>query len=69
LQLNFFQQPLEQKMEFFNAIMDLTLAQIFVIGATILVMFSGPSLLNDEGDDNSDYENASWNPASVNYKK
>lgn len=56
-------------MEFLNAIMDLTLGQLFVAGAALLVIFSGPSLNTDEEDDNSDYENATWNPGSVNYKE
>jgi hypothetical protein len=32
-------------------------------------MFSGSSVVSDEEEDNSDYENASWNPASVNYNE
>jgi len=58
---------MEQKMDFVYAILDLTFAQLFVVGAIILLMFSGPTVITEEEDDNSDYENASWNPASVNY--
>jgi hypothetical protein len=60
-------KPMEQKMDFLHAILDLTFAQLFVAGAIILLMFSGPTVITEEEDDNSDYENASWNPASVNY--
>jgi hypothetical protein len=56
-------------MEFLNAIMDLTFAQLFVAGAVLLVIFGSPSVSTDEEDDNSDYENATWNPGSVNYKE
>lgn len=57
-------------MDFLYAILDLTFAQLFVAGAIILLMFSGPTVITDEEeDDNSDYENASWNPASVNYNE
>lgn len=53
-------------MEFLSAIMDLSLGQLFVAGATLLLIFGDNSAVTEE-DDNSDYENASWNPASVNY--
>jgi hypothetical protein len=62
-------KPMEQKMDFLYAILDLTFAQLFVAGAIILLMFSGPTVVTEEEDDNSDYENASWNPASVNYNE
>jgi hypothetical protein len=57
-------------MEFITAIMDLSLAQIFVAGATLLIIFGDNSaVIEEEDDDNSDYENASWNPSSVNYNE
>jgi hypothetical protein len=57
-------------MEFITAIMDLSLAQIFVAGATLLIIFGDDStVIEEEKDDNSDYENASWNPSSVNYNE
>lgn len=56
-------------MEFFNALKDLTFAQWFVGCAVLLVIFGGSSVSIDEEDDNSDYDNASWNPASVNYNE
>jgi hypothetical protein len=57
-------------MEFITAIMDLFLAQIFVAGATLLIIFGDNSaVIEEEEDDNSDYENASWNPSSVNYNE
>ena len=57
-------------MEFITAIMDLSLAQIFVAGATLLIIFGGNSaVIEEEEDGNSDYENASWNPSSVNYNE
>jgi hypothetical protein len=55
-------------MEFLNAILDLSLAQIFVAGATLLIIFGDNSVVIEE-EDNSDYENASWNPSSVNYNE
>ncbi len=56
-------------MEFLTAVMDLSLAQIFVAGATLLIIFGDNSAVIEEEDDNSDYENASWNPSSVNYNE
>lgn len=57
-------------MEFITAIMDLSLAQIFVAGATLLIIFGDNSaVIEEEEDSNSDYENASWNPSSVNYNE
>jgi hypothetical protein len=56
-------------MEFITAIMDLSLAQILVAGATLLIIFGDSSAVIEEEDDNSDYENASWNPSSVNYNE
>lgn len=56
-------------MEFLNALKGLTFAQWFVGCAVLLVIFSGSSVIIEEDDDNSDYENASWNPASVNYNE
>jgi hypothetical protein len=58
-------------MEFLTAIMDLSLAQIFVAGATLLIIFGDNSAVieEEEEEDNSDYENASWNPSSVNYNE
>ncbi|GAA0431921.1 hypothetical protein ACFOY5_20615 [Massilia aurea] len=57
-------------MEFITAIMDLSLAQIFVAGATLLIIFGDNSaVIEEEEDGNSDYENASWNPSSVNYNE
>jgi len=57
-------------MEFITAIMDLSLAQIFVAGATLIIIFGDNSaVIEEEEDDNSDYENASWNPSSVNYNE
>ncbi|WP_312183485.1 hypothetical protein [Massilia timonae] len=56
-------------MEFLTAVMDLSLAQIFVAGATLLIIFGDNSVVIEEEDDNSDYENASWNPSSVNYNE
>ena len=50
--------------------MDLSLAQIFVAGATLLIIFGDNSaVIEEEEDGNSDYENASWNPSSVNYNE
>lgn len=54
-------------MELLTAIMEIDLSQLFVAGAGVLVllgMASGPS---DDVEEDDDYENASWNPASVNY--
>jgi hypothetical protein len=56
-------------MEFLTAIIDLSLGQLFVAGATLILIFGNNSAVTEEEDDNSDYENASWNPASVNYNE
>jgi hypothetical protein len=53
-------------MELLNAILNMDPAQLFVAAAAICVMFAGGASSTPE-DDNSDYDNASWNPASVNY--
>jgi len=52
--------------EFLNTLMNTNPVHIFLAVGAILVMF-GSSSGSVEEDDNSDYENASWNPSSVNY--
>jgi hypothetical protein len=54
-------------MDLLIAIMNLGPAHLFVGAAAVFVLIrmAGESLPSVEEDD--DYENASWNPASVNY--
>jgi hypothetical protein len=57
-------------MAFITALMHTSPAFLFVAGAAFLVMFGSGSdsdSTSTADDDNSDYENASWNPSSVNY--
>lgn len=49
--------------------MNLSLAQMFVAGAALLIIFGNKSAVIEEEDDNSDYENAIWNLSSVNYSE
>lgn len=54
--------------ELFNILTNTNPIHLFLAVATVVVMCSGDSrIVEEEEDDNSDYENASWNPSSVNY--
>jgi hypothetical protein len=52
--------------ELFNTIMNTNPIHLFLAVGAVLAICSGGSGTAEE-DDNSDYENASWNPSSVNY--
>lgn len=55
-------------MEFINALIHTDLSHLAMGAFAVLALFgmaSGDS--QEDEDDNSDYENASWNPSSVNY--
>ena len=58
-------------MEFLEAVLNLTLGKIIVAVLSVLAFFAwiggDESYTKDEQDD--DYEQASWNPASVNYNE
>lgn len=55
-------------MEFFTALMNTDPAHL-AMGVFAVLAMSGMAGGNSsaEEDDNSDYDNASWNPSSVNY--
>lgn len=52
--------------ELLNTLMNTNPIHLFLAVGTVLAVCSGGSNRVEE-DDNSDYENASWNPSSVNY--
>lgn len=54
-------------MELLTAIINLDPVQLFVAGAGALVFFGMASDSSSTVEEDDDYENASWNPASVNY--
>jgi hypothetical protein len=54
--------------ELVNALMDIHPVHLFLGVGAVFAMCSGDSASLEE-DDNSDYDNASWTPASVNYHK
>ena len=55
-------------MQIITALMNLDLSHLIVVGMVILALF-GAGSSKVAVDDNSDYENASWNPSSVNYNE
>jgi hypothetical protein len=60
---------LEQKiMEFITALMNTDPAHLVIGAFFILALFGMAGGETQTEDDNSDYEDATWNPASVNYK-
>lgn len=57
-------------MDFFNTLMNTNPIHILLAVGVLFIMCSGGSSSSDdeyETSDNSDFENASWNPSSVNY--
>ncbi|MFC5550188.1 hypothetical protein [Massilia aerilata] len=52
--------------EFFHTLMNTNPVHILLAVGTVFAVCSGGASGVVE-DDNSDYENASWNPSSVNY--
>lgn len=59
-------------MEFLSMIMGLSFSEVVVIAIVLgaLWLFGGGELsLSTEIDVDEEYENASWNPASVNYDR
>lgn len=53
--------------DFFNTVMSINPIHAFLGISVLSMLCSGGSIIPEEEDDNSDYDNASWNPASVNY--
>lgn len=53
--------------EFFHTLMNTNPVHIFLAVGAVLAVCGGGAAGSAEEDDNSDYENASWNPSSVNY--
>lgn len=53
--------------EFFNTVTSINPIHAFLGFSVLCMMCGGGSIIPEEEDDNSDYDNASWNPASVNY--
>jgi hypothetical protein len=59
---------LEHKiMELFNALISTDPAHLVMGAVAILGLFGMAGGETEAEDDNSDYEEASWNPSSVNY--
>jgi hypothetical protein len=54
-------------MEFFNALINTDPAHLVIGACAILALFGMAGGETEAEDDNSDYEEASWNPSSVNY--
>lgn len=54
-------------MEFFDALMNTDPAHLAIGFFAVFAVFGMGGSTQEEEDDNSDYENASWNPSSVNY--
>lgn len=57
-------------MEFFNTLMNTNPIHILLAVGVLFIMCSGSSsssVEDDEAIDDNDYQNASWNPSSVNY--
>lgn len=55
-------------MEFITAFMNNDPAYLVIGAFFILALFGMAGGETQTEDDNSDYEDATWNPASVNYK-
>jgi hypothetical protein len=55
-------------MEFITALMNTDPAHLVIGAFFILALFGMAGGETQTEDDNSDYEDATWNPASVNYK-
>lgn len=53
--------------EFFHTLMNTNPIHVLLAVGTIFAVCSGGASSFEDEDDNSDYENASWNPSSVNY--
>jgi len=58
-------------MEFLEVVLNLTSGQIIVAGLSVLAFFAwiGGETSDTQDDQDDDYEQASWNPASVNYNE
>ena len=55
--------------DFFNTLMSINPVHAFLGIGVLCMMCGGGSSSTVDEDDNSDYDNASWNPASVNYSE
>lgn len=59
-------------MQFLTALFSLDPSHLALLGMVIFVLLgagAGAVSSNSEEDDASEYENASWNPSSVNYSE
>lgn len=59
-------------MQFLSTLLSLDPSYLAVAGMTILVLFGAgarSSSSSTEDDDAEDFDNASWNPSSVNYNE
>lgn len=56
-------------MAFLSALMNADPVHLLIGVGAILALFGMGSGSTQEEDDNSDYDNASWNPSSVNYNE
>lgn len=56
-------------MDLLTALMNTDLSHLLLAAGAVLAFFGMDGDSSPEEDDNSDYDNASWNPSSVNYTK
>jgi len=56
-------------MAFITALMNTDLSNLLLAAGAVLALSGMGGDSTPEEDDNSDYDNATWNPASVNYNK
>jgi len=54
-------------MDFLTAIMNTDPSNLWIAAGAVIALFGMGIDNTPEEDDNSDYENASWNPSSVYY--
>jgi hypothetical protein len=54
-------------MDLFTALMNIDPSHLLIAAGAVLALFGMGAGGTPDEDDNSDYDNASWNPSSVNY--
>lgn len=54
-------------MNFLTALMNTDASHLLMAAGAVIALFGISADSTPDEDDNSDYDNASWNPSSVNY--
>lgn len=54
-------------MDFLTALMNTDPSNLLIAAGAVIAFFGMGADSTPDEDDNSDYDNASWNPSSVNY--